>query len=176
MAGFEGIDKNLLMSIQSNINHTRARKTRAVYSRYDHELGKVVEVERPTAIVNHSMFPYASSVLPAVNLDDPNEVAAAVAQCKAAGVSPEFDKEGRFVITSAKQHGAISKAMGMKTGRDGYGHTDEQGRFQTSGRRRNDETQAGRSKVRSAIKELNAMPDDVPQGAVEQVLAKHNIT
>jgi hypothetical protein len=91
------------------------------------------------------------------------------------GLFAEFDKEGRPEITSTKQQDALAKAMGMKTGRDGYGHTDEHGQFQNSGRRRTDEMQEGRSKVQRAIKELEAMPEEVSAGVVDGVLGEYNI-
>jgi hypothetical protein len=63
----------------------------------------------------------------------------------------------------------------MKTGRDGCGHVDEHGQFQNSGRRRNEQIQEGRGKVRRAIKELEAMPEDVPTGVVDAVLEEYDI-
>jgi len=155
--------------INANINHTRARKSCAKYFRYDGE--KVVESERPTAIVSHSMFPFKSTSMAV----DPSEVPEVQEQLRKEGLFVEFDREGRPEITSTKQHGALAKALGMKTGRDGYGHTDEHGNFQNSGRRRNDETQAGRSKVRKAINELNSMPEDASGYAVSKVLDDYDI-
>ena len=70
----------------------------------------------------------------------------------------------------------LAKALGMKTGRDGYGHTDEYGRFHNSGRRRTEETSAGRKKVRQAIEKLNTMPEECPPDAVAAVLREYDIT
>ena len=79
------------------------------------------------------------------------EVPAVREQLRKEGLFVEFDSKGRPKISSTKQHSALAKAMGLKTGRDGFGHTDEHGNFQNSGRRRNDEIQAGRSKVRPVL-------------------------
>lgn len=161
--------RSTMSAIAANLNHTRAKKACAKYFRYNGE--KVVEVTRPTAIVAHSMFPFRSTSMAV----DPSEVPAVQERLRKEGLFVEFDREGRPEISSAKQHGALAKALGMKTGRDGYGHTDEFGNFQTSGRRRNDEVQAGRRKVRRAISELRAMPENVPAQFVDQVLDQYDI-
>ncbi len=132
--------------------------------------GEWVE-EKPRVVANHSMFPYKSIAMAV----DPSEVPAVQEELRKKGLSAEFDKEGRPEITSTKQQDALAKAMGMKTGRDGYGHIDEHGRFQNSGRRRAAEIQEGRSKVRRAIKELEAMPEGVPIGVVDGVLDEYDI-
>lgn len=158
-----------MQTINANLNHTRVSKSRARYFR--HENGKVVEKDRPSAVVPHSMFPYYSSAM-AVDLSEVEEVQK---RLKKQGVFAEFDRQGRPVITSTKQHAALAEAMGMKTGRDGFGHTDEHGNFQNSGRRRNDEIQEGRGRVRKAREELLAMPEDVPAHAVNAVLDEYDI-
>jgi len=124
-----------------------------------------------SAVRNHSMFPYKSTSMAV----DPSEVPEVQERLRKEGLFVEFDREGRPEITSAKQHADLAKAMGMKTGRDGYGHVDEFGRFQNSGRRRNDEIQEGRGKFRKAISELHSMPETVPAGMVESVLEKYDI-
>lgn len=120
---------------------------------------------------NHSMFPYKSTAMAV----DPGEVPETQERLRREGLFVEFDREGRPEITSTKQQAALATAMGMRTGRDGYGHTDEFGNFQNSGRRRNDEVQAGRNRVRGAIKELNSMPEEVPAHIADGVLDKYNI-
>lgn len=117
------------------------------------------------------MFPYKSTAMAI----EPNEVPEVQERLRREGVFVEFDREGRPEITSTKQHDALAKALGMKTGRDGFGHTDDLGRFQNSGRRRNDEIQAGRKKVRGAIDRLNSMPEEVPAHAVVDVLNEYDI-
>jgi hypothetical protein len=117
------------------------------------------------------MFPF-KSVAMAV---DPSEAPAVQEQLRKEGLFVEFDREGRPEITSTKQHAALAKAMGMKTGRDGYGHTDEFGQFHNSGRRRNDEVQRGRGKIRKAIQTLEAMPEDASAGMVQSVLNEYDI-
>ncbi len=155
--------------IQSNLSHVRVGSSSTKFIR--HENGEIVERERPGAVVSHSMFPYYSSSMAV----DPGEVEQVQERLRLHGVMAEFDKQGRPVITSTKQHSALATALGMKTGRDGYGHVDEHGQFQSSGRKRNDEIQEGRTRVRKAREELMAMPDEVPAHAVDAVLDQYNI-
>jgi hypothetical protein len=158
-----------MAAINGNLSHTRVARSGARYFRYEN--GQVVEKERPSAIVPRSMFPYRSTAMAV----DPGEVEAVQERLMKHGVFAEFDGEGRPEITSAKQHAALATALGMKTGRDGYGHVDEFGGFQNSGRRRNDEIQAGRARVRKAREELMAMPENVPAGVVQGVLDEYDI-
>lgn len=169
MRGFTDEMRSTMSAINANLSSVRVKKSCAKYFRYDGE--KVVEVDRPVAIVSHSMFPYKSTSMAV----DPSEVPEVQEQLRKQGLFVEFDKEGRPEISSTKQHRDLAKALGMNTGRDGYGHTDEYGNFQTSGRRRNDEVQAGRSKVRRAIHELNSMPEEVPAHVVDKVLDQYDI-
>jgi len=161
--------RTAMKAVTANINHTRTRKTGAKYFRYNGE--QVVEADRPNVIANYSMFPYKSNSMAV----EPSEVPEVQERLRKEGVFVEFDRDGRPEITSTKQHAALAKAMGMKTGRDGYGHVDELGNFQNSGRRRNDEVQAGRSKIRRAIHELESMPESVPASAVANVLNEYDI-
>ena len=156
-------------SITANVNHTRTSKAGAKYLRV--EDGSVVEEDRPSAVVPHSMFPYKSTSMAV----DPNEVEQVQQHLRRHGVFAEFDAEGRPIVTSSKQHAALATALGMKTGRDGYGHTDMYGNFQNSGRRRNDEVQEGRKRVQKARTELQEMPEDAPAHAVQSVLDEYDI-
>ena len=158
-----------MRSIVANVNHSRVGKNGAKYLRV--EDGELVEDERPSAVVAHSMFPYCSTAMAV----DPSDVEQVQARLRKQGVFAEFDRHGRPIVTSFKQHAALATALGMKTGRDGYGHVDEYGNFQNSGRRRNDEVQAGRKRVRQAREQLQSMPDDVPAQAVESVLDQYDI-
>jgi len=133
---------------------------------------KLVEVGQPRKAAPVSMFPYKSTAMAV----EPSEVGIVHEQLRKEGLSVDFDSEGRPEITSSRQQAALASAMGMKTGRDGYGHTDENGKFQNSGRRRTNEMNEGRGGVRSAISELNAMPQDAPANAVMDVLRKHGIS
>jgi hypothetical protein len=169
MSGITDEMRKAMTAIQANIGHTRTGKSGAKYLRHDGE--KVVEVERPSAVVGHSMFPYKSTSMAV----DPSEVPEVQEQLRRQGLFVDFDREGRPEITSTKQHSALATALGMKTGRDGFGHTDEFGRFQNSGRRRNDEIQEGRGRVRRAIKELESMPEEVPAHVAADVLDKYDI-
>lgn len=159
-----------MQAINANLNHTRVSKSGARYFRCEN--GQVIESDRPSAVVPRSMFPYYSSAMAV----DPSEIETVQEQLRRQGVLAEFDKQGRPIITSAKQHAALATAMGMKTGRDGYGHTDEYGNFQNSGRRRNDEIQSGRNRVRKAREKLLAMPENVMEHAIRDVLDEYDIS
>ena len=139
---------------------------------YDKKRGKMVAGMPPRRAVPVSMFPYRSTNMAV----DPGEVAGVQERLrKDDGLSVDFDSSGRPEVTSTLQQDALAKAMGMKTGRDGYGHIDEHGNFQNSGRRRTAEMQEGRGHMRKAIHELKTMPVDAPPNAVMSVLEKHNI-
>jgi hypothetical protein len=158
--------RNFMRNVNGNLSHVRVRPagTKVLQN------GQWVEPAGP-AIQKRSMFPYKSTAMAV----DPSEVPEVVERLRKEGLFVEFDNEGRPEITSAKQHAALAKAMGMKTGRDGYGHTDQYGNFHNSGRRRNDEVQSGRSKVRAAIRTLEAMPEDMPADAVLAALGEYDI-
>lgn len=156
-------------NIVASMNHTKPAKAGAKYFRVEN--GDVVEKKRPSGVRTHSMFPYKSSSMAV----EPSEVAQTQEYLRKQGVFADFDDSGRPIVTSTKQHAALATALGMKTGRDGYGHVDEHGQFQNSGRRRNDEVQAGRARVRGARRELEAMPDDVPAHVVQGVLDEYDI-
>lgn len=156
-------------AVVAGMNHKRTRRSNAKYFRVEN--GEVVEKDRPDAIVSVSMYPYYSTCMAV----EPSEVEQTQEYLRKQGVFADFDETGRPIVTSTKQHAALATALGMKTGRDGYGHVDEHGQFQNSGRRRNDEVQAGRARVRGARRELEAMPDDVPAHIVQGVLDEYDI-
>lgn len=158
-----------MQAINANLGHTRRYSSATRIFVYNGK--EVVEVERPNAVVKHSMFPYKSTAMAV----DPSEVPAVQEHLRKQGLFTEFDSAGRAIITSAKQQAALATAMGMKTGRDGYGHTDEYGNFQNSGRRRADEIAEGRGRVRRAIQKLEAMPEEAPAGSVMDVLREYDI-
>ena len=158
--------RDFMRDVQGSLSHTRTRPSGTKVLRD----GKWVEPAGP-AVRNHSMFPYKSTSMAV----DPSEVPEVSERLRKEGLFVDFDREGRPEITSTKQQDALAKAMGMKTGRDGCGHVDEHGKFQTSGRLRNDEIQAGRSKVRKVIKELESMPEEMPAGAVMDALGEYDI-
>ena len=166
MSGLTDEMRAEMQAINANMNHTRTRPSGMKVLRD----GEWVEPEG-SVVRYHSMFPYKSTAMAI----DPSEVPEVHERLRKEGLFVEFDREGRPEITSTKQHDALAKAMGMKTGRDGFGHTDELGNFQNSGRRRNDEIQEGRSKVRRAIKELKSMPEDAPAHVVAGVLDQYDI-
>jgi hypothetical protein len=158
--------REFMQDVTGNLSHVRVRPagTKVLQD------GQWVEPSS-REICKRSMFPYKSTAMAV----DPSEVPAVSARLRSEGLFVEFDNAGRPEITSAKQHAALAKALGMKTGRDGYGHTDQYGNFQNSGRRRNDEVQAGRSKVRAAIRHLESMPDNMPADAVLDALGEYDI-
>ncbi len=162
--------RGFMRDVQGNLAHTRARPARTKVLRD----GEWVEPEGPK-VRNHSMFPYKSVQMAC----EPGDIAETREFLKRHAEGPakftEFDKDGRPIITSTEQQGALAKALGMKTGRDGYGHLDEHGNFQNSGRRRNDEVQEGRGRVRKVIQELESMPEEMPAGAVDAVLDEYDI-
>ncbi len=158
--------RDFMRDVQGNLSHTRTRPSGTKVLRD----GEWVEPKGPS-VRNHSMFPFKSTSMAV----DPGEVPEVQERLRKEGLFVEFDREGRPEITSTKQHDALAKAMGMKTGRDGCGHVDEHGQFQNSGRRRNDEIQEGRGRVRRAIQELESMPEDMPSGAVMDALGEYDI-
>jgi len=157
--------------INAHLSHVRVASSATRYLRYDAKQGRVVEEDHPSVVLGHSMFPYKSTTM----CVDPEDVPAVTEELRRKGVVVEFDRAGRPIITSAKQQSDVAKALGMKTGRDGYGHADQHGRFQNSGRRRADEVAAGRAKVQKAIQKLNAMPEESPAAAVTNVLREYDI-
>ena len=160
-----------MAAINAGISSARAESSTTRRLRYDPERGEVIEVGGMSAVPKHSMFPYKSTAMAV----DPSEVPAVSERLKRQGVCVEFDRAGRPIITSAKQQSDLAKALGMKTGRDGYGHTDQHGRFQNSGRRRAEEVAEGRAKVRRAIEKLEAMPEGSHPSAIEAVLREYDI-
>jgi hypothetical protein len=158
-------------AINGNLSHVRIASSSTRRFQYDSDKGDVVEVDRPAMVPSVSMFPYKSTAM----CVDPEDVPEVSEQLRRQGIFVEFDRAGRPIIESAKQQSDLAKAMGMKTGRDGYGHTDQYGRFHNSGRRRADEIASGRARVRKAQDALNAMPEECPAAAVAAVLREYDI-
>lgn len=170
MSGITDQMREEMTAITAGISHTRRGPATAKYLRYMN--GKAEWSDDPAPVRRHSMFPYRSTAM----CIDPEDVPGVSEMLRKQGVFVEFDRAGRPIIESAKQQSDLAKALGMKTGRDGYGHTDEFGRFHNSGRRRAEETASGRKKVRQAIDKLNTMPDDTPVAYVDAVLREYDIT
>jgi hypothetical protein len=133
------------------------------------------KVEKAKVTKSHPSVPLPSYFSDAFPVVPPGTEQAVKEDLARQGVYTDIDSQGRLQVTSAQQHGKLATALGMKTGRDGYGHTDDDGTFQTSGRRLHGESQEGKSRVSMARAELESMSDDVPEGAVEQVMAKHGL-
>ncbi len=160
-----------MAAITAGISHVRVSSSTTRRLRYDADKGHVVEVDRPAVVLARSMFPYKSTAM----CVDPEDVPQVAERLRRQGVLVDFDRAGRPIIESAKQQSDLAKAMGMKTGRDGYGHTDQYGRFQNSGRRRGDEIAEGRARVRKARETLGAMPEESPPDAVIDALREYHI-
>lgn len=158
-----------IRTITAGLSQVQLRSSSTKTFRFNGE--QVVETHKPSVVPGRSMFPYRS-VQMAV---DPSEVPAVSERLRKEGIFVEFDRAGCPIIESAKQCSDLATALGMKTGRDGYGHTDELGRFHNSGRRRADEVAAGRAKVRRAINTLETMPEDSTASAVNDVLREYDI-
>ena len=169
MSGLTDEMRTAMSAINAGISHVRRGPATAKYLRYVD--GKPVWDQDPAPVRKHSMFPYKSTSMAV----DPSEVPEVQEQLRRNGVFAEFDNEGRPIITSAKQHRDLAKALGMNTGRDGYGHTDEMGKFHNSGRRRTAEMQEGRGRVRRVIEKLESMPEEMPAAAVADALGEYDI-
>lgn len=87
--------------------------------------------------------PHASDALGV----SPEQIPAATAALRAQGVTADFDKEGRLLVTSDKQFREAAKACGLWNGRDGYGSQDSDGNRVPTGREREQEKQRFRQAV-----------------------------
>jgi hypothetical protein len=58
---------------------------------------------------------------------NPNQIEEARAHLRANGITAEFDKDGRCIVTSDKQFRDVAKACGMWTGAHGYEGRDFDG-------------------------------------------------
>ncbi len=158
-----------IAAINANMTHSRRGKSCAKYLRY--RGGAVVVEDSPAGVTPHSMFPYYSSAMAV----DPSEVEAVNGMLRSQGVFAEFDAEGRPRVDSARQHRTLAKAMGLYNGRDGFGHQDEQGKHQSSGRRAGEERAAGRAKIKQLRGKLDSMPDNATESSVRAVLGEYDI-
>lgn len=169
MSGITEDMRSQMQAINANLGHIRKHSSSTRF--FKHNGREVVEIERPGVVHNHSMFPYFSTQMAC----DPEDIQMVREMLKKEGLYVDFDGEGRPEVTSTKQQDALAKALKMKTGRDGYGHLDEHGRFQNSGRRRADEMKEGRARVRRVIQELEKMPEEVPASVVDAVFDEYDI-
>lgn len=87
--------------------------------------------------------PFASDAL-GVN---PTQIEAARAALRARGITADFDKSGRCVVTSDKQYREVAKAVGIWNGRDGYGIRREDGERGYTGR----EAERAKQELRKAV-------------------------
>lgn len=141
----------------------------AKYGSVNKNTGEVEWYEKPRHVRRRPGFPFFSMSLSVATEDIP----AAQELLRSHGVFAEFDENGCPKIESGNQHRKIAKAMGLFSGRDGYGHQSVSGRHENSGARRGRELSEGRSKVDRLRRELESMPEDAGPGAVESVVKKH---
>lgn len=76
---------------------------------------KIISREAPKT-KNHLKFPYHSDALGV----SPDAIPQAMEEMRKRGIALDFDKHGRAIITGPAQYHAIGKAVGYKTGRDGW--------------------------------------------------------
>lgn len=141
----------------------------AKYGSVNPETGQVEWSERPRRVRRRSGFPFYSMSLSVA----PEDVPLTRELLRSHGVFAEFDENGCPKIESAVQHRKIAQALGLFSGRDGYGHQSLSGRHENSGLRRGRELVEGRARVDRLRRELEAMPEDAELGAVEEVVRRH---
>ncbi len=78
---------------------------------------------------------------------NPDQIPEATEALRRAGVMADFDSDGCLVVTSQKQFRDAAKAVGMFTGRDGYGTTNDAGAREDTGRVLKDERERFRREV-----------------------------
>jgi hypothetical protein len=159
-----------MRSIEGNLNHARISSAGTKYMRVVD--GELREFEKPAIAECKPLFPYHSDVFPTVDIEDRQKVKDDFAL---RGIFVDFDEEGRFEVTSSEQHSKIATELGMKTGRDGYGHVDDEGNFHNSGRRKHEEDAVKKAQTQAAMDELNQMPIGASDSAIDGVLEKHGI-
>lgn len=77
----------------------------------------------------------------------PEQIKEAQAHLRSHGITADFDKEGRCIVTSDKQYREVAKACGMWTGRDGFSGRTHDGRRIATGREQAD----GQRRVREKL-------------------------
>ena len=65
---------------------------------------------------------------------NPDQIVEATDALRQAGVMADFDAEGALVVTSQRQFREAAKALGIFTGRDGYGTLNDAGHREDTGR------------------------------------------
>lgn len=109
--------------------------------------------EKPKKICTSSLLwnrPFHSDAL-GVEI---NQIGEARETLRKAGVPTEYDSEGCAIITSERHYQAVCKALGMKTGRDGFAVKDDSGVTVLTGR----EPVKARERAKRAIYEAAGLP------------------
>jgi len=101
------------------------------HGRVNRETGEVEWHRRPRRVRRRAGFPFYSMSLSVA----PEDVPLTQELLRAHGLSAEFDADGCPKIESAVQHRKIAQALGLFSGRDGYGHQSVSGRHENSGAR-----------------------------------------
>ena len=138
----------------------------AKYGSVNPETGKVEWREKPRRVRRRSGFPFFSMNLSVA----PEDIPAATELLRSHGVFAEFNEDGCPKIETSNQHRRIAEALGLFSGRDGYGHQSLSGRHENSGSRRGREVADGRQKVDALRQELDSMPEDASLSAVQRVV------
>lgn len=83
----------------------------------------------------------------------PDQIEEATQQLRAHGVTADFDRQGRLLVTSDRQFRQAAKAFGMWDGRDGYQVKDVEGRPIRTGRESARARQEARARIRRIIED-----------------------
>lgn len=162
--------RETIRAINANLSAGPARgRVNALYGSVNPETGEVEWQRRPREVRRGAGFPFYSMSLSVA----PEDVPLTRELLRAQGVFAEFDENGCPKIESSAQHRKIAQALGLFSGRDGYGHQSVSGRHENSGARRGRELVEGRARVDRLRRELEAMPEDAELGAVEEVVRRH---
>lgn len=159
--------RNTIQAINANLSASPSGvRPNAKYGSVNPETGEVEWREKPRRVRPRSGFPFYSMSLSVA----PEDVPATTELLKSHGVFAEFNEDGCPKIESSTQQRKIAQALGLFTGRDGYGHQTLSGRHENTGRIRGQELAAGRRKVDALRKELESMPEDASESAVRRVV------
>lgn len=78
----------------------------------------------------------------------PNQIGEAREEFRKHGLAIDFDQDGRAIITGPKQYKEACRALGIFSGRDGYGIPGEDGVAGKSGRQLEEAKREFREKIR----------------------------
>ena len=163
--------RETIRAINANLSATpTGGRPNALYGRVNPKTGAVEWHRRTRRMLRRSGFPFFSMSLSVA----PEDVPLTRELLRAHGVSAEFNADGCPKVESAVHHRRIAQALGLFSGRDGYGHQSVSGRHENSGARRGRELAEGRARVGRLRRELEAMPEDADLGAVEEVVRRHS--